>query len=93
MIGVNEGVTKTSSHFCEGSPFGLREIGTGFHGYYTHTAAFRALVPSWKTSRNPNSFPPMCNLDSHTRGPKAMRNRDVNRLFNEGALYFERGGQ
>jgi hypothetical protein len=32
----------------------------------------------------------MCNLYSHTEGPKAIRDRDVNRLFNDGALYFER---
>jgi hypothetical protein len=93
MIGVNEGVTKTSSHFREGSPFGLREIGTGFNGYYTHTAAFRAVVPSWKTSWNPNSFPPMCNLYCVTTNREAIRDADVNRLFNDGALYFERDGQ
>jgi hypothetical protein len=32
----------------------------------------------------------MCNLYSHTKGPKAIRDKEVNRLFNEGAIYIER---
>jgi hypothetical protein len=32
-------------------------------------------------------------LYSHVKGPKAMRDTDVNRLFNDWALYFERPEQ
>jgi hypothetical protein len=36
----------------------------------------------------------MCNLYSHVKGPKAIRDladaMSLNRLFNDGALYFER---
>jgi hypothetical protein len=35
----------------------------------------------------------MFNLYSHTKSPKAIRDGDVSRLFNDGALYFERPGQ
>ncbi len=35
----------------------------------------------------------MCNLYSHTKGPKAIRDlANANRLFNDGALSFEERG-